>query len=341
MAPDESLEAWLDRHTFRRRIPLRGVFELTHQCNLHCCHCYVDAIERSVSTEDAKRIIDEIRGSGCLELSLSGGELFTRSDALDLIAYARSKYLAVNILSNGTLIDYEIAKSLRDLFIQKVQVSIYDPEPHVHDGITGVDGSFDATRGALELLAEMGVPTIISSPVLSETSQDFEGLMVLAEAMGAGLLVDPFITPARSGSIAPKAHQVDSQKAAIAMVVAKQLSKKYRASSNEETGCGAGRNIFYVSPGGNLSPCIDWLIILGNLLEESFPKIWYESEEVGRMMDYLNPDNIQVCRSCQLKEFCSRCPGRAYHDDEDPLGCATHSKFKALINSNVEGGGIK
>ena len=54
--------------------------EITDRCNLNCVHCYGEFGKPStkerelVSTEDWKRIIDELISLNCLEIQLIGGE---------------------------------------------------------------------------------------------------------------------------------------------------------------------------------------------------------------------------------------------------------------------------
>ena len=64
----------------RRRIPVAGMVELTHRCNLNCVHCYVNlpandraAAARELTTAELKRVIDEIEAAGTLYVCFTGG----------------------------------------------------------------------------------------------------------------------------------------------------------------------------------------------------------------------------------------------------------------------------
>ena len=84
----------------------------TNQCNLKCVHCYQDAeeaTERELSTDEAKKMIDEIARAGFKIMIFSGGEPLLRPDIYELVAHAASRGLRPVFGSNGTLITDEVA----------------------------------------------------------------------------------------------------------------------------------------------------------------------------------------------------------------------------------------
>lgn len=63
----------------------------TNQCNLKCVHCYQDAeeaTERELTTDEAKKMIDEIARAGFKIMIFSGGEPLLRPDIYELVAHA-------------------------------------------------------------------------------------------------------------------------------------------------------------------------------------------------------------------------------------------------------------
>ena len=68
----------------------------TNQCNLKCVHCYQDAeeaTERELTTDEAKKMIDEIARAGFKIMIFSGGEPLLRPDIYELVAHAASRGL--------------------------------------------------------------------------------------------------------------------------------------------------------------------------------------------------------------------------------------------------------
>lgn len=92
-------------------------YSITRKCNLKCKHCYSDATEDSapdeLSTEDAKRLLDDIVNWEIKLLIFDGGEPLYRDDFWEIARYASLKGLRVVIGSNGTLIEPDVAKRLK------------------------------------------------------------------------------------------------------------------------------------------------------------------------------------------------------------------------------------
>src|SRR5437867_9119744 len=86
MVPDKEFSRQLMSKLGGRRFPLSGQWELTCRCNLRCVMCYTDCfntperIRQELTLPEIVRIMDEIRGAGCLNLCLTGGERLVRRD---------------------------------------------------------------------------------------------------------------------------------------------------------------------------------------------------------------------------------------------------------------------
>lgn len=56
--------------------PLSGQIELTYRCNLNCIHCYCknsEDLNKELTTQEWKNVLDEIQKQGCLWLCITGG----------------------------------------------------------------------------------------------------------------------------------------------------------------------------------------------------------------------------------------------------------------------------
>ena len=126
------------------------VWNMTRRCNLKCVHCYAKALgeqgEDPISTDRAKVMIDDLAAFGAPVMLFSGGEPLVRKDLPELAKYATSKGMRAVISTNGTLIDRDMAKTLKGVGLSYVGVSL-DGGEDVHDGFRGVKGSY---RRALE-----------------------------------------------------------------------------------------------------------------------------------------------------------------------------------------------
>ncbi len=134
----------LENLTFEKRFPLKATMELTYGCNMRCVHCFnpTHKAKGELSTQESYRIIDQLAQEGCFLITFTGGEMFTRRDAFEILTYAKIKGLAIILLSNATLITPERADRIQALQPWSVEVSIYGATLETYERVTGIPGSF-------------------------------------------------------------------------------------------------------------------------------------------------------------------------------------------------------
>lgn len=99
----------------------------TNKCNLKCSHCYRDSGKESqgeLTTEEAKKLIDEIAKANFKIMIFSGGEPLMREDIFELISHADKAGLRPVLGTNGTLITIEMAQKLKDSGISAIGISL-------------------------------------------------------------------------------------------------------------------------------------------------------------------------------------------------------------------------
>ena len=127
------------------------VWNVTRTCNLRCIHCYTDSEARKYSgeltTEEGKALIRDLSAFQIPALLFSGGEPLARPDLFELVAHARSLGLRPTLSTNGTLINDDTAKKIKEAGFTYVGISL-DGIGEINDRFRGVDGAFDrAVRG--------------------------------------------------------------------------------------------------------------------------------------------------------------------------------------------------
>src|SRR5581483_3900750 len=195
----------LVRRASAAHVPLSVMFEVTHRCNLGCVHCYLTEgpvgrprpNREELTLEEIQRVLGELAAAGTLFLTLSGGEVFLRRDALDIVATARELGFSVTVFTTGTLLTPDKARDLAALHPLSVEISVYSARAEVHDTVTRIPGSHARSLTALRLLREHGVTILIKTPLMAITSGEYRDLMALAESLGAGCGFDPMLVPRR------------------------------------------------------------------------------------------------------------------------------------------------
>ena len=309
-------------------ILLNVLFELTYKCNLDCCHCYTvkDKERREFSFEEIKDILDQLASVGTLYLTLSGGEVFTRTDFFEIAEYAKEKHFAITIFTNGTLITEEIAKKIVKLSPLNVGVSIYGVSSDTHEGVTGVKGSYQKSLRALQVLSERGVHTTLKCTLMKQNFEQYPQITKLAKSVGATVSFDPIVTPSSNGCkdnlkyrlVSKQLKKFFSDNTLYSAIRPKGLSYVTQDFSPDNLFCDAGRNFCSISPYGDVYPCVQLLIRTGNLRESSFSEIW-DSEPLQKLRK-LEIDDLPICSKCKMLSICNRCPGLALLEEGNLFG---------------------
>ena len=77
------------------------------------------------------------------------------------------------------------------------------------------------------------------------------------------------------------------------------------------TPCSAGHSACYISPYGELYPCVQFPLPSGNVRKQRFIDIWKHSPQLAEVRSIRTRD-LPVCSGCAHVSGCSRCPGLAY-----------------------------
>jgi Fe-coproporphyrin III synthase len=160
------------------------VWNMTRRCNLRCVHCYAQAkdieFENELSTEEGKNLIDDLAIFGSPVILFSGGEPTLRKDLPELAAYAREKGMRAVISTNGTLIDRDLAKRLKDVGLSYVGVSL-DGIRETNDRFRGVKGAFDAALRGLHNCQEEGIKVGLRFTINKQNVKDIPAILDLLE----------------------------------------------------------------------------------------------------------------------------------------------------------------
>lgn len=300
-----------------KNIPLEVILEVTRRCNLKCCHCYNVKDNRELTTVQVKDVIDQLREAGCLFLVLTGGEVFIRPDFIDIVKYSRHRGLDVKIFTNGTLVTDDIAYELGKLKPNEVGVSVYGATALTHEKITGVKGSFDATVSGITKLKGQGVAVHIKCTLMKENIAEVENVKSMASDLGVTYIIDPTVSPKDDGTKGVLKHRVRAED--LKRIYTEEFAKVEYDGDEEFFICDAGQIFGSISASGDVYPCVQLPLSVGNVFKEDFKDIWQTSPILQKMRKAKAKD-FHGCNSCAISNYCSRCPGLAYIEDGDLFG---------------------
>jgi len=305
-----------------KNIPLSVQLDLTYRCNERCVHCYLDHDDHGeMTTSEIKHLLDEMADAGVFILTLSGGEIFLRKDFFEILEYARwRRQFCVKLKTNAIMVREREAARLREIGVESIQISIYSHRPEVHDGITLVPGSLQRSLDAAKFLKSQGLRVIFANVLMVQNLQDYQGVRALADELGVECTLDPTITPMMDGDRSILSLGVDHN--ALQKVFRDQglvgdveefctIAAPGDENSLAALPCSASHTACYVSPYGDVFPCVQFPLPTGNVRKERFLDIWRYSDQMNDVRSIRLKD-LTTCTSCTHVTSCTRCPGLAF-----------------------------
>ncbi|HKF51428.1 MAG TPA: radical SAM protein [Candidatus Acidoferrales bacterium] len=335
-------------------VPLSVHFDVTYRCNERCVHCYLDHEDYGeLETTEIKNILIQLAASGTLMLTFSGGEIFLREDFFELLEFAKDLHFDIALKSNALMITAARAARLRALGVRQVQVSVYSADPEIHDAITKVRGSFARSLKAIRFLKSQGLRVKIACPLMKQNLAGLRQLRALADELGISYVIDMTITPKLDGDTSVLALR-NSAEDLLGVMQDPTLQGKAVLDDGSESGvgsaissgmegdaydgipCSAGHNTCYISPYGDVYPCVQMPVAAGNLRTEKFDEIWRRSPQFERVRAIRDSD-LPVCAKCSIRKYCERCPGLAQMEGGDLLGAYERACELAEMKARVAG----
>ena len=301
------------------------MFELTYNCNERCRHCYiVNEHREELSAVTIKQILDDLSEMNVFSIVFTGGELFTRKDAFEILEYAYSKHFVIDIFTNGNLLDGNDYIRLKSVWPRCVHFSLYSHIPEKHDTITQISGSYEKTLKSIKSCKMIGIPVNIKTPLFEETIDDVNGIVDLANSLACSVELGRNITPKKNGDLEPlnmKIHS-ESDEARVADIIGglvKTLDNAPEQNPYRDKLCGAGERTVSIDPYGRVYPCGMLPICIGNVNEQSIKSIWKHSEKLKAWREINHRSLKKGCDGCEHSEECIFCPGEAMMRTGNPL----------------------
>ena len=322
--------AKLNALTLERNIPVSITVELTRRCPLACRHCYLPETAgrarapRELDVRQWEHVFRQLARAGGLYLVFTGGEPLLRPDLAELCRRAKKLKFDLRIFSTGLGMTRALAAELKEAGVSAFEISFYG-RPGMHDGITGLKGSFVRSLAAARLLKKTGLGIKIKTPLMKKNISARAWLQALAKREGFGISFDPIITAANDGNASALPLRLTGTQLAKAVKFYGKKPSFFSASPSAPSAfslnplsflCSAGRNVCAVGPDGELYSCLQLPVKLGNLTRLKFADIWKNNTWLKKWR-LAGLKDLKECAACPHIDFCSRCPGVSLIEEGD------------------------
>jgi len=317
----------------KAHFPFSGQIELTYNCNLDCIHCYCKGSRgRELTTDEWKKILDELSKEGCLGLCFSGGDPLIREDFLGIYSYAKSKGFIITLFTNGQALSAKVIDYLVKSPPFCIEITLNGITKKTYESITQSPGSYSKVMRTINILKEKKLPFILKSNCLKQNKHEIGGIKAFTEKLFDKLprnkyrfKYDPMIYPRYNRDKRPCNYRLSFKELLEVKKQDSDIWKEYKRSldckfprlvrnRNFLYHCNAWLKQFYINPYGYLKFCnlLDTFSV--NLRTTTFREGFYNL--FPRLLNEKFKTNSK-CKNCCLRAICYWCPARAHLETGD------------------------
>jgi MoaA/NifB/PqqE/SkfB family radical SAM enzyme len=280
-------------------------FQYDYTCNFNCQHCCITKLRRptggrSFTVEDVRELSKQADEMGLAHIVITGGEPMVFPDFDDIVKAIDPQKFYITSDTNGFLFDEERAKHLKNIGVDKVQISLDSLSSDEHDEFRRHKGAHGKVLVAIEAAKKADLNVIIQTVVTKQRirSKEFMDFLEFLATKDVPLFVT-FAKPvgAWEGNLDALVDKSD-------MNYLRELEKKYNVfthltpSYGLDLGCIAVKRMISITKYGDIMPCPYMHVSLGNFFEEPLRDII----ERGLNNKYFGK-HIDTCLMAEDRDF--------------------------------------
>jgi len=171
--------------------PFGLLAELTYRCALRCPYCsnplQLGGYGDELTLEEWRRVLDEARALGVLQVHLSGGEPLQRRDLPALVSHAHRLGCYTNLITNGLALSPARVDQLKASGLDHVQISLQAADAPTADRIAGAP-SFHRKLAAARTVKAAGFPLTLNVVLHRLNLDQLPDILQIAEQLGVNRL---------------------------------------------------------------------------------------------------------------------------------------------------------
>lgn len=308
--------------------------ECTSNCNYNCRHCYANAGSDNfaeISASDINKIVLELEKEKVQKVSVSGGEPLLYPHLFKLLYYLHKKNIRITLDTNGSLLDFNYVKELKQFDLELVNVSLHGYYSETHDWLTQQSGSYFMAINALDLLASNGIPHGITCTVNKKNFDEIHKLVYIALVMKASVIsffrflsvgrgknnpVSMEISSTEHKKIFRKINNINKELNFIVNVLS-EAPYAFWDEGEVASSCKAGKEVCVIMANGDIVPCTGLRspeFICGNILKENLNSVWNFSNILTKLRKFQQNPGTYIEGHCLKCDYLRKCLGgcRAY-----------------------------
>lgn len=280
-------------------------FQYDYACNFRCQHCCITKLQgkkqkRFFTISDVKELSRQADEMGLAHIVITGGEPLVFPDFEDVLKAIDPQKFYITSDTNGWFLDEKRAKHLKNIGLDKIQLSLDSLSAAEHDAFRRKPGSHERAMRALDASLNAGLNTILATVVTKQRVRSQEFIDFLEFAKGKGVPV--FVTYAKP--VGDWEGNCDVLVSREDMDYMRELEKKYNVfthltpSYGLNLGCIAVKRMVSITKYGDVMPCPYIHVSLGNFFNEPLKDIIERGMKIKFFGQY-----VDTCLIAEDKNF--------------------------------------
>ena len=318
-------------------------FQYNYACNIRCSHCSVKRFQgkkggREFTLADVKELSRQADEMGLARFVITGGEPLILKDLDALIEAIDPQKFYINIDTNGWFLDEKKAKHLKNVGVDRIQLSIDSLNAREHDDFRNAKGSHERAMRAVDASLNAGLSIFIQTVVTKQRLYSDEFIEFVEFFNNKGITV--FVTYAKpvgawEGNFDGLVNMDDMN------YMRNVLEKKYNICTHLtpayglDMGCIAVKGMISVTQYGDVMPCPYIHTSIGNVFEEPLKDI------IKRGMDIkFFGEHIETCFIAEDIDFINKYVVKRIYNKPLPVPCTEvfneEDKTKVPFNKTIK-----
>lgn len=255
-------------------------FQYNYACNFACVHCSVKRFQgktprRSFAIEDVRNLSQQADQLGLARFVITGGEPLVFKDFDELVAAIDPEKFYISCDTNGWFLNDARARHIKDIGVDRIQLSIDSLDAGEHDRFRQAKGSHRKALKALDSARNAGLDVFIQTVVTKQRLHSDEFLEFVSYFNRDDIGV--FVTYAKpvgawEGNFDVLVDRAD-------MDYMRELEKRHKLYTHltpaygVDMGCIAVKGMISVTQYGDVLPCPYIHTSIGNVFEEPLKDI--------------------------------------------------------------------
>jgi MoaA/NifB/PqqE/SkfB family radical SAM enzyme len=280
-------------------------FQYNYTCNFACRHCSVKRFQGkkdkpSLTIADVRNLSRQADDMGLARFVITGGEPLIFKDFDALVEAIDPNKFYINVDTNGWFLDEQKARHLKNIGVDRVQLSLDSLDASEHDDFRQVKGSHQRAMKAVDAALKAGLAIFIQTVVTKHRLHADEFLEFVRYFNKRGIGV--FVTYAKP--VGAWEGNLDALVDRADMDYMRELERKYNVYTHLtpayglDMGCIAVKGMVSVTQYGDVLPCPYIHTSIGNILEEPLKDILQRGLDIRYFGEH-----VDTCLIAEDKDF--------------------------------------